>query len=132
MYPSYSLQQTHARASAPRQQDLGENADDRGDQLVLAREVAVDGAGAELGPAEEVLHRRRSYEWRGLGPQRTAFFTSVPIFASSLAVSSFSAKAVGHMTPSSRFAVSLKPNVAYLALNLSALWKKQTTLPSLA
>src|SRR5919201_5986096 len=36
------------------------------------------------------------------------------------------------MLPSSRFAVSLNPNVAYLALNLSALWKKQTTLPSLA
>ena len=36
------------------------------------------------------------------------------------------------MAPSSRFASSLKPNVAYLDLNLSALWKKQTTLPSLA
>src|SRR5881397_806675 len=34
--------------------------------------------------------------------------------------------------PSSRFALSLKPKVAYLALNLCALWKKQTTLPSLA
>ena len=28
--------------------------------------------------------------------------------------------------------MSLKPNVAYLALNFCALWKKQTTLPSLA
>src|SRR5215218_3128656 len=36
------------------------------------------------------------------------------------------------MAPSSRFAASLKPNVAYLDLNFSALWKKQTTLPSLA
>ncbi len=36
------------------------------------------------------------------------------------------------MAPSSRFASSLKPSVAYLDLNLSALWKKQTTLPSLA
>src|SRR5688500_1020740 len=36
------------------------------------------------------------------------------------------------MAPSSRFAASLKPNVAYLDLNLCALWKKQTTLPSLA
>src|SRR5687767_15763118 len=36
------------------------------------------------------------------------------------------------MAPSSRFAVSLKPSVAYLALNLSALWKKQTILSSLA
>src|SRR5437773_8457030 len=36
------------------------------------------------------------------------------------------------MLPSSRFALSLKPNVAYLVLNLAAAWKKQTTLPSLA
>ena len=36
----------------------------------------------------------------------------------------------GHMAPSSRFAVSLKPNVAYLVLNVWAGWKKQTTLPS--
>src|SRR5207247_9227128 len=67
-----------------------------------------------------------------ISPQRTAFFTSAPILASSAAVNSFSAKAVGHMAASSRFALSLKPNVAYLVLNFSALWKKQTTLPSLA
>src|SRR5918911_2566659 len=65
-------------------------------------------------------------------PQLTAFFTSATIRASSAAVSSFSAKAVGHMAPSSRFASSLKPSVAYLVLNFWALWKKQTTLPSLA
>ena len=69
---------------------------------------------------------------RKLNPQLTAFFTSAPIFASSAAVSSFSAKAVGHMWPSSSFALSLKPSVAYLVLNFCALWKKQTTLPSLA
>src|SRR5713226_1514400 len=68
----------------------------------------------------------------GLSPQLTAFFTSAPILASSAAVNSVSAKAVGHMAPSSRFAVSLKPSVAYLVLNFCALWKKQTTLPSLA
>lgn len=34
------------------------------------------------------------------------------------------------MAPSSRFAVSLKLNVAYLELNSCALWKQQTTLPS--
>src|SRR5438309_3903734 len=67
-----------------------------------------------------------------LGPQLTAFFTSALILASSVAVNSFSAKATGHMAPSSRFALSLKPNVAYLVLNFCALWKKQTTLPSLA
>jgi hypothetical protein len=54
-------------------------------------------------------------------PQLTAFFTSATILSSAVAVNSFSAKAVGHMAPSSRFAVSLKPNVAYLALNFSAL-----------
>src|SRR5438132_1037810 len=58
--------------------------------------------------------------------------TSAPILASSAAVNSFSAKAVGHMAPSSRFASCMKPNVAYLVLNFCALWKKQTTLPSLA
>ncbi len=47
--------------------------------------------------------------------QPTAFFTSALIIASSVPVNFFSAKAVGHMAPSSRFAVSLKPNVAYLA-----------------
>src|SRR5437667_11871352 len=64
--------------------------------------------------------------------QLTAFFTSALILASSMAVNSFSAKAVGHRAPSSRFAVSLKPNVAYLVLNFCAHWKKQTTLSSLA
>src|SRR5215204_1002607 len=64
--------------------------------------------------------------------QLTALFTSALIFASSVAVNSFSAKEVGHMAPSSRFASSLKLNVAYLVLNFCALWKKQTTLPSLA
>ena len=38
-------------------------------------------------------------------PQLTAFFTSAAILASSAAVNSFSAKEVGHMAPSSRFAV---------------------------
>src|SRR5215471_3760572 len=66
------------------------------------------------------------------GPQLTAFFTSAPILASSAAVNSVRAKAIGHMAPSSRFAESLKPNVAYLVLNFSAGWKKQTILPSLA
>jgi len=36
------------------------------------------------------------------------------------------------MAPSSRFAVSLKPSVAYRVLNFCAGWKKQTILPSLA
>jgi hypothetical protein len=65
-------------------------------------------------------------------PQLVAFFTSAPILSSSAAVSSVSAQEVGHMLPSSRFAVALKPNVAYLSLNFDAGVKKQTTLPSLA
>src|SRR6516164_8718533 len=65
-------------------------------------------------------------------PQLIAFFTRAAILASSAAVTSLSAKAVGHMCPSSSFASCMKPSVAYLVLNLCALWKKQTTLPSLA
>src|SRR5207253_7633659 len=38
----------------------------------------------------------------------------------------------GHRAHVSRFAASLKPNVAYLVLNFCAGWKKQTTAPSLA
>jgi hypothetical protein len=69
-----------------------------------------------------VFARRRRYG-PGEAPQLTAFFTSAAIFFSSAAVGFFSAQEVGHMAPLSRFALSLKPNVAYLALNLSALWK---------
>jgi maleate isomerase len=82
------------------------------------------------GPQRELVCIRTpsSMSWG----QLTALFTSAPIFASSAAVNSFSAKAVGHMAPASRCALSLKPIVAYLVLNFCALWKKQTTLPSLA
>src|SRR5712691_7499256 len=66
------------------------------------------------------------------GPQLAAFFTSAPILASAAAVNFVRAKAVGHIAPSSSFAASLKPNVAYLVLNFCAGWKKQTILPSLA
>jgi hypothetical protein len=65
-----------------------------------------------------------------VSPELTAFLTSADL-SSSAAVNFFSASEVGHMAPLSRFASSLKPSVAYLDLNLSALWKKQTTLPSL-
>src|SRR6266516_1667326 len=64
--------------------------------------------------------------------QLAALLTSLPIFSSTAAVSLFRAKEVGQMSPSSRFAASWKPNVAYLDLNFCPLWKKQTTLPSLA
>src|SRR5213595_912419 len=84
-----------------------------------------------------------SHEGRGAGKSTTpggrekhayftAFFTSAAILSSSAAVNPFSAKAVGHMAPSSRFALSLKPSVAYLDLNFCAGWKKHTILSSLA
>src|SRR5712692_6875295 len=105
-----SLAKVDGHASAVR---IGCVFTDRG----LARGQAVP---PRAGPGVEVI------------PQLTAFFTSAPILASSSAVNSVRAKAVGHILPSSRFALSLKPNVAYLVLNFCALWKKQRTLPSLA
>ncbi len=64
--------------------------------------------------------------------QATALFTRVAILASSAGVRSFSAKSVGHMWPSSRFASSLKPSVVYRVLNFSAGRKKQTIWSALA
>lgn len=61
--------------------------------------------------------------------QPAACFTSARIFASSAALRLWSAKAVGHMAPSSSRAASLNPNVAYLELNFRALWKKRGALP---
>src|SRR5512139_302832 len=92
--------------------------------MMIARTPSLNASRREVPKA--VLRRA------GEGGQLTAFFRSAPILASSAAVSSFSANEVGHMAPSSRLAASVKPNVAYRDLNLSALWKKQTTLPSLA
>src|SRR5262249_8236467 len=78
-------------------------------------------------PASDRLGRHQALQpAERLGPQLTACFTSAAILASSAAVSSVSAKAIGHMAPSSRCAVSLKPSVAYLVLNFCAGWKKQT------
>src|SRR5918912_536426 len=59
--------------------------------------------------------------------QLTARLTSSAMRFSSAFVSLVSANAVGHMLPSSRFALSLKPIVAYRALNFAASWKKQMT-----
>ncbi len=68
-----------------------------------------------------------------LRTQLTAFFRSAAIFASSAAVSFVvNAKAVGHIVPSSSFAMPSKPSVEYRALNLAMGWKKQRTLPSFA
>src|SRR5437879_9259995 len=81
--------------------------------------------------AQFALRIHASHSGQAMQPQLTAFFTSAVILASSAAVKLCNAKATGHRPPSSRFAWSLKPNVAYLVLNFCALWKKQTTLPSL-
>lgn len=75
-------------------------------------------------------HRSNFADWETASDQLAAFFTSAAIFASAAAVNSFRANDVGHIAPSSSLAWSLKPNVAYLDLNLSLLWKKHTTLPS--
>src|SRR5262249_16353614 len=53
----------------------------------------------------------------GLVHQLTASFTSAAIRISSAAVSFGSAYAIGHMEPSSRFALSLKPSIPYRSLN---------------
>jgi hypothetical protein len=64
--------------------------------------------------------------------QEAALRTSSSIFFTSASARSVIANDVGHMVPSSRFAGSLKPSVAYRASNLAAAWKKHTTLPSRA
>ncbi len=84
-------------------------------QSALAATVAVYLIGGAVCAGHGCGHRTaQRISWSPeLGPQLTAFFTSAPILASSAAVNSVSAKEVGHMVPSSRFASSLKPNVAY-------------------
>src|SRR5260370_13766602 len=85
----------------------------------------------EFGPGPARVRRRAALRLEvQRPPQPTAFFTSAPILASAAAVNSFSAKATGHPVPSSRFALSLKPNVAYLPLDLCPLWQMQTTFLS--
>src|SRR2546427_5060013 len=99
----------------------------------LPRPITADDLPDRRSPGPRRPPRRRESQRESAAyHQLTAFITSAPILASSVAVNSFSAKATGHMAPSSRFAASLKPNVAYLVLNFCALWKKQKTLPSLA
>ena len=63
-------------------------------------------------PSRTKARTKRRWPVAGLGSQLTAFFTSAPILASPAAVNSVRAKEVGHMAPSSRFALSLKPSVA--------------------
>jgi hypothetical protein len=68
------------------------------------------------------LHRLASRGGPGceLWSQLIALFTSSLILFSSVPVHDVSANSTGHMAPSSRFALSLKPSVAYLVLNFSA------------
>src|SRR5262249_44821335 len=119
----------------PRPQSANsERSPERGSRLLLKpRDESLAGAEAvfhEAIPCEGL--RRRGGQRATRAAQPAAFFTSAAIFFSSAAVSSVRAKAVGQMAPLSRFAWSLKPRVAYLDLNLAALWKKHTTLPSFA
>src|SRR5690606_16407374 len=72
------------------------------------------------GPAETLT---AAYLTARLTSSRIAFSSALPIFTR--------AKDVGHMLPSSRFAVGWKPRVEYRSLNLAALWKNTTTFPSL-
>jgi len=60
-------------------------------------------------------------ERAALPPQLAALLTSLLIFSSTAAVSLLRAKEVGQMSPSSRFAASWKPSVAYLDLNFCPL-----------
>jgi len=72
-------------------------------------------------PAERQAWRRaRTGDGALRCPQLTAFFTRAVIRFSSAAVIFVSAKDVGHIVPSSRFASALKPSVAYLSLNFDA------------
>lgn len=52
--------------------------------------------------------------------QLTAFRTRAAIISSTADVHRFTANEVGHMSPSSRLAVSLNPTVEYLEPNLAA------------
>src|SRR4029077_846804 len=90
--------------------------------------IADEALGSEAPGAEA----RPSSARAALATQLAALLTRFAIFSSTAAVSLFRAKEVGQMSPSSRFAASWKPSVAYLDLNFCPLWKKQTTLPSLA
>lgn len=66
---------------------------------------------------------------RGNGQEVAALTSSTTFFSTSL-LHALTAYATGHRSPSSRFAVSLKPRVEYRALNLPASWKYTTILPS--
>ena len=109
------LRVVHRKPGSP----LGVSDDRRAELWVVGKAGLVGGKAEKRDEAMPLLGRDRCE----LIPQLTAFFKSAAILASSVAVNSFSAKAVGHMAPLSSFASSLKPNVAYLDLNLSALWK---------
>jgi hypothetical protein len=97
----------------------------RGDVLVCGKDGRFVGLARARGDPKSGPHGEPKR-------QLTAFFTSALILASSVAVNCLSAKDVGHMAPSSSFAVSLKPSVAYFVLNFFALCRKQTTFPPLA
>ena len=92
------------------------------------RDVEADVAEVVLAGAPDL--DRAPVAGQALSP--TAFFTSSAIRASTAGVSSVTAKATGHISPSSSRASGWKPNVEYRTLNFEAGWKKQMILPSLA
>jgi hypothetical protein len=98
--------------------------------IVVSLERALAPAAGSLHFHLSVNSRAGTGGQRGNGPQPAAFFTSARILASSVAVNRVSAKATGHIAPSSSVAASLNPRVEYRALNFFEFWKKQTTLPS--
>ena len=66
---------------------------------------------------------------RGRPNQATAAVTSATTCFSTAGLHFVTAYDTGHMSPSSRFALSWKPMVEYLVPNLPASWKKTTALP---
>jgi hypothetical protein len=86
----------------------------RREHLAILCEGALNGLGKKVDyPQGLSLSHKESQKANtpADSSQRTAFFTSAVIFASSAAVNFISAYEFGHMAPSSRFALSLKPSV---------------------
>ena len=83
-----------------------------GDQLGVRPDGEDVGARRVEDPLDPDLELVRRGDGGFARRQLTALFTSLRIFASSAAVSSVRAYAIGHIEPSSSFALSLKPNIA--------------------
>ena len=109
--------------------------DDVADDLLLValeRVVAerraqhLEGGG---GIGRHAGHARGRRRQPGAATQPTARVTRSWICFSTTGVTSVTAYELGHIVPSSSWALSLNPRVAYRVLNLPESWKKQTSLP---